>query len=331
MGNNPKFFVDSKFFRDLRSLCSGGHAIMGANKCKEACKTLNLPQMTISGNHLCYKDNEGKCYQDGQERWARNRYGVSLICEKVGLQLENGEGSSVGGYGFRAENGGYGMGGGYGSGSAADDDAFAMGGGYRSGSAADDDHDEDRMGGYGGVRHGMGGGYGGGSGSAADDDHDEDRMGGYGGVRHGMGGGYGGGSEGGVGGLRGGYGSEFGNGAQACLDELPSDYKDSICYKEFEETSCEKIATDASHCGILWRDTGCSQHGGYVRDTCRKSCGVCKNSGHFRNLQTGWTGVEGGRPSYAGCDVRNGVQGNRDCPSGERCVKEFGNAGFCEP
>merc|ERR1712025_1382447 len=221
-----------------------------------------------------------------------------------GLQLENGEGSLVGGNGFRAENGGYGMGGGYGS-----------------GSAADDDHDEDRMGGYGGVRHGMGGGYGGGSGSAADDVHDEDRMGGYGGVSHGMGGGYGGGSEGGVGGLQGGYGSEFGNGAQACLDELPSDYPDSVCYKQFGETSCEKIATDASHCGILWRDTGCSQDGRYVRDTCRKSCGVCN-------------GVKGGnlkRPSYAGCDVRNGVQGNRDCPSGERCVKEFGNAGFCEP
>merc|ERR1712025_408246 len=175
-----------------------------------------------------------------------------------GLQLENGEGSLVGGNGFRAENGGYGMGGGYGSG------------------------------------------------SAADDDHDEDRMGG---------------SEGGVGGLRGGYGSEFGNGAQACLDELPSDYPDSDCYQQFGETSCEKIASDASHCGILWRDTGCSQDGRYVRDTCRKSCGVCN-------------GVKGGnlkRPSYAGCDVRNGVQGNRDCPSGERCVKEFGNAGFCEP
>merc|ERR1712025_139172 len=185
-----------------------------------------------------------------------------------GLQLENGEGSLVGGNGFRAENGGYGMGGGYGSG------------------------------------------------SAADDDHDEDRMGGYGGVRHGMGGGYGGGSEGGVGGLRGGYGSEFGNGAQACLDELPSDYPDSVCYKQFGETSCEKIATDASHCGILWRDTGCSQDGRYVRDTCRKSCGVCKNSGHFRNLQAGRTGgkcPQGLRKCVAYCNTYEEDDEEYDC------------------
>ena len=80
---NPSFFVEEKG----STLCGGGYAIMGANKCKEACKALNLPQMQIHGSNLCYKDNEGKCYQDGQERWARNRYGVSLICEKVGKLL----------------------------------------------------------------------------------------------------------------------------------------------------------------------------------------------------------------------------------------------------
>ena len=80
---NPSFFVEKKG----SSLCGGGYAIMGANKCKEACKALHLPQMNILGSNLCYKDNQGKCYQDGQEKWARNRYGVSLICEKVGKLL----------------------------------------------------------------------------------------------------------------------------------------------------------------------------------------------------------------------------------------------------
>ena len=81
--SNPKFFVEDKG----STLCGGGYAIMGANKCKEACKALNLPQMTISGSHICYKDNDGKCWQDGQERWAKNRYGVSMICEKMGKLL----------------------------------------------------------------------------------------------------------------------------------------------------------------------------------------------------------------------------------------------------
>merc|ERR1712136_412770 len=90
--SNSKFFVEDKG----STLCGGGYAIMGANKCKEACKALNLPQMQIHGSNLCYKDNEGKCYQDGQEKWARNRYGVSLICEKVGL--EGGAEGLEGGY-----------------------------------------------------------------------------------------------------------------------------------------------------------------------------------------------------------------------------------------
>ena len=81
--SNPKFFVEDKG----STLCGGGYAIMGANKCKEACKALNLPQMTISGSNICYKDNDGKCWQDGQERWAKNRYGVSMICEKMGKLL----------------------------------------------------------------------------------------------------------------------------------------------------------------------------------------------------------------------------------------------------
>ena len=85
----PQLASDQKFFVSKKgsSVCNGGNAITSAEKCKEACKTLNLPQMEIHGYDLCYKDNQGKCYQDGQERWARNRYGVSLICEKVGKLL----------------------------------------------------------------------------------------------------------------------------------------------------------------------------------------------------------------------------------------------------
>ena len=76
-----------------------------------------------------------------------------------------------------------------------------------------------------------------------------------------------------------------------CLDELPSDYSDSVCYKQWDETSCEKIASDPNQCDILWRDTTCSQHRGRVRDTCRKSCGNCNSFGLSGNLQTGRTGM----------------------------------------
>jgi len=495
--SNSKFFVEDKG----STLCGGGYAIMGANKCKEACKALNLPQMQIHGSNLCYKDNEGKCYQDGQEKWARNRYGVSLICEKVGLeggaeglgggygsefqsgvqvgatnsyqqegescgmgvvknhgqcrpdlecvfapmeligtcqvkkhkgdcttfndegfdethgaickgntdkvlndffdadfqeenlsnckkfcncikhckgfnfnpnsnkrkcswktdspietftnagiersgqscvikglQLENGEESLVGGYGSGAENGGYGMGGGYESGSGSD--ASRMGGAYGSGLEGGSIGGSYGMGGGyrsegGNGANGMGGGYGSGM-MGGDFGYGAGKgthgMGGYGGARHGMGGGYRGGSEGSIGGLRGGYGSEFGSGVPDCLDELPSDYSDSVCYKQWDETSCEKIASDPNQCDILWRDTTCSQHRGRVRDTCRKSCGNCNSFGLSGNLQTGRTGVEGGKlKAYQGCDMTKGVQGNPDCGSGERCVAVIGNAGVCEP
>ena len=88
LASDQKFFVSKKG----SSVCNGGNAIISADKCKEACKALNLPQMQILGYDLCYKDNQGKCYQDGQERSARNMYHmkhslVSLICEKVGKLL----------------------------------------------------------------------------------------------------------------------------------------------------------------------------------------------------------------------------------------------------
>ena len=62
---------------------------MDAQTCREACQTLNLPgtYMQILGYNLCYKDSLGNCYQDGEEKWARNRAGVSLICKKTGKLL----------------------------------------------------------------------------------------------------------------------------------------------------------------------------------------------------------------------------------------------------
>merc|ERR1719249_489363 len=45
-----------------------------------------------------------------------------------------------------------------------------------------------------------------------------------------------------------------------------------------------------------------------------------------------YCGVKGGKlKAYQGCDMRNGVLGNPDCGSGERCVAVIGNAGTCHP
>ena len=59
--------------------CSEGTQIMEEVSCREACRTLNLPLGTVLGNHKCYKNHEGKCYQDG-----RQGSGASLICKTSG-------------------------------------------------------------------------------------------------------------------------------------------------------------------------------------------------------------------------------------------------------
>ena len=61
-----------------------------------------------------------------------------------------------------------------------------------------------------------------------------------------------------------------------CTDELPSDYLDSVCFNQWNFTSCEKIKKDVSGCNDLWLDTECTNHTGYIRDTCQKSCNNCK-------------------------------------------------------
>ena len=60
-------------------------------------------------------------------------------------------------------------------------------------------------------------------------------------------------------------------------DDLPSDYLKSVCFNDYGEDSCEKVvsASGSVICNVLWQDSGCSLHEGYVRDTCRKSCGTC--------------------------------------------------------
>ena len=52
---------------------------MDEKTCKEACKALNVPQIQILGNNVCYKDIHGNCYQDG-----KNGAGATLICKKYG-------------------------------------------------------------------------------------------------------------------------------------------------------------------------------------------------------------------------------------------------------
>ena len=69
--NGPVFYFGAKGERD----CRYGDPITTARECRQACKTLNLPQMQLRDWQLCYKDFQGKCYQDG-----RNGAGATPIC-----------------------------------------------------------------------------------------------------------------------------------------------------------------------------------------------------------------------------------------------------------
>ena len=40
---------------------------------------------------------------------------------------------------------------------------------------------------------------------------------------------------------------------------------------------------DVSGCNDLWKDTECTKHTGYVRDTCQKSCGTCQGIIYISN------------------------------------------------
>ena len=58
-----------------------------------------------------------------------------------------------------------------------------------------------------------------------------------------------------------------------CTDELPSDYLNSICYRQWGYTSCKKVSTLPGACrNDFWKDTGCTNSTLLVRDTCKKSC-----------------------------------------------------------
>ena len=74
----------------------------------------------------------------------------------------------------------------------------------------------------------------------------------------------------------------------ACIDELPSDYMNSTCYNVLNFKSCEKIKTEINGCNDLWKETECTNHPGFVRDTCRKSCDPsCQISDNSGNIQEG--------------------------------------------
>jgi len=65
--------------------CSDGEVIMDKETCETACKELNLQQKTLLGNHKCYKDGQGNCYQNGE-----NGGGASIICQKSGKSVASG-------------------------------------------------------------------------------------------------------------------------------------------------------------------------------------------------------------------------------------------------
>ena len=58
------------------AICSQGNQITDETTCIEACRTMNLPLGEILGNHECYKDEQGKCYQNGRQGTRS-----SLLCD----------------------------------------------------------------------------------------------------------------------------------------------------------------------------------------------------------------------------------------------------------
>ena len=58
-------------------VCSEGTQITDETTCREACRTLNIPQAEILGYNKCYKDRHEKCYQNGHQG-----SGASMICKK---------------------------------------------------------------------------------------------------------------------------------------------------------------------------------------------------------------------------------------------------------
>ena len=48
--------------------------------CRKACRSLNIPEEEILGNHKCYIDRFGDCYQNGLHQSGSDS-GSSLICK----------------------------------------------------------------------------------------------------------------------------------------------------------------------------------------------------------------------------------------------------------
>ena len=59
--------------------CSEGSPITDEMTCRKACRSLNIPEEEILGNHKCYIDRFGDCYQNGLHQSGSDS-GSSLIC-----------------------------------------------------------------------------------------------------------------------------------------------------------------------------------------------------------------------------------------------------------
>ena len=70
--NGRKFVIGPKG----SGTCSEGSPITDEMTCRKACRSLNIPEQEILGNHKCYIDRFGDCYQNG-----RHHTGSSLICQ----------------------------------------------------------------------------------------------------------------------------------------------------------------------------------------------------------------------------------------------------------
>ena len=58
--------------------CPNGNTITDYSTCLKACDQLGLPHKVLENGHICYKDKNEHCYQDGY-----NQGGAALICKKV--------------------------------------------------------------------------------------------------------------------------------------------------------------------------------------------------------------------------------------------------------
>ena len=74
--NGSKFVIGPKG----SGTCSEGSPITDEMTCRKACRSLNIPEEEILGNHKCFVDRFGDCYQNGLHQ-SESDSGSSLICK----------------------------------------------------------------------------------------------------------------------------------------------------------------------------------------------------------------------------------------------------------